>query len=263
LYIGKPEQFQYLLHRTGEKKLQSLSQVVTKSLEGNVNAPDFLKTYGDVNITAYVGFIDLAGYSSAVKGKPPQEIADYLRPFLVGTIDILYDRSALIDKMIGDEIMFVLPETEESNNPGQIIFMRQILGALHDLAYKLELKYRYRIGLSYGKVNVFHLAGKGYSEWSIVGEPIHVAKRLHTVDQLSSPNPVCGAFGLSLNTGPLETLNERMKIILGNIAGFAEPFDHKIMDETKDFKGVGEVLWAYLFPKRPRSTQIRSATKPI
>jgi hypothetical protein len=39
--------------------------------------------------------------------------------------------------MIGDEIMFVLPETEERNNPYQILFMGQILGALHDLAYEL------------------------------------------------------------------------------------------------------------------------------
>lgn len=249
MYIGKPEQFQYLLHRVGEKQLQPCPQVIRKGLEGNVASPDFLETYGNANITAFVGFIDLAGYSSAVKGKPPDQIADYLQPFLRGTIDILYEKSALIDKMIGDEIMFVLPETE-----GEILFMGQIMGSLHDLAYQLQPKYKYRIGLSYGKVNVFHLIGKGYSEWTIVGEPIHVAKRLHTVDQLCSPNPVCGAFGLSLSAGPLDTLKSKMKLILGYIAGFASRFDHTIMPETKDFKGVGEVLWAYLFPKGPEVT---------
>ncbi|MGD0624145.1 MAG: hypothetical protein ABSB32_05440 [Thermodesulfobacteriota bacterium] len=251
MYIGKPEQFQYLLHRVGEKQLQSCPQIIRKGLEDNVASPDFLQTYGNANITAYVGFIDLAGYSSAVKGKPPHQIADYLRPFLVGTIDILYEKSALVDKMIGDEVMFVLPEIEENENPHQILFMGQIMDSLHDLAYELQPKYRYRIGLSYGKVNVFHLVGKGYSEWSIVGEPIHVAKRLHTVDQLSSPNPVCGAFGLSLSAGPLDTLKNKMELILGYIAGFASRFDHTIMQETKDFKGVGEVLWSYLFPKGP------------
>lgn len=251
MYISKPEQFQYLLHRVGEKQLQSSSQMKKKALEGNVASPDFLRTYGNANINAYVGFIDLAGYSSVVKGKSPQQIADYLRPFLVGTIDILYDKSALIDKMIGDEIMFVLPETEENNNPHQILFMGQIMGALHNLAYELQPKYKYRIGLSYGKVHVFHLTGKGYSEWSIVGEPVHVAKRLQSVDQLASPNPVCGAFGLSVSAGQLDNLKNKMEIILGHIAGFASRFDHTIMKETKDFKGVGEVLWAYLFPKGP------------
>jgi len=249
MIIGKPEQFEYLLHRVGEKKLISHNQIIRKGLEGNVASPDFLKTYGNSNITAYVGFIDLAGYSNIVKGKSPEEICEYLQPFLVKTIDILYDRAALIDKMIGDEVMFVLPETEESDNPHEILFLGQIMGALHDLAYELQPYYKYRIGLSYGKVNVFHLKGKGYSEWSIVGEPIHVAKRLQSLDELSSPEPVCGAFGLSLSTGPLNTLKEKMKTILAFIAGFASRFDHKIMSETKGLKGVGEVLWAYLFSK--------------
>ena len=123
----------------------------------------------------------------------------------------------------------------------------------HDLAYDLRLDYKYRIGLSYGKVNVFHLVGRGYSEWSIVGEPIHVAKRLHSVDELSSPDPVCGAFGLCLNEVSLETQRKTMKIVLGFIAGFASRFDHKIMPKTKELKGVGEVLWAHLFSKGPDS----------
>jgi hypothetical protein len=128
--------------------------------------------------------------------------------------------------------------------------MAQIMGALHDLAYEIQPKYRYRIGLSYGKVNVFHLTGKGYSEWSIVGEPIHVAKRLLAVDELYSPDPVCGAFGMSLNCNSLNKLNDKMYLILSHIAGFASRFDHKMMPE-RDLKGVGKVIWAYLFPKGP------------
>ncbi len=211
--IAKPEQFEYLLHRVGEKQLESRPRIITKGLQGNLASPDFLQTYGNSNISAYVGFIDLSEFSSTVKGKSPEQIADYLRPFLVKTIDILYDRNALIDKMIGDEIMFTLPETEENNNPHEILFMGQIMGALHELAFELQPKYRFRITLSYGKVNVFHLAGRGYSEWSIVGEPIHVAKRLQSLDELSSPNPVSGAFGMSLNTNPLQ-LKTQMNLIL-------------------------------------------------
>ena len=77
MHIGKPEQFQYLLHRVGEKQLQSWPKIVKKGLEGNLASPEFLQTYGNADITAYVGFIDLAGYSSAVKGKSPPQIANY------------------------------------------------------------------------------------------------------------------------------------------------------------------------------------------
>ena len=250
MIISQKEQFDYLLHRVGEKRLTSRSQIVQKDLRGNIDSPTFLKTYGNSIITAYVGFIDLANYSSIVKGKSPEEIGEYLHPFLTETIDILTNRSALVDKMIGDEIMFILPETEESSNPHEILLLGQIMGALHDLAFRLQPDYKFRIGLSYGKVYVFHLKGKGYSEWSIVGEPIHVAKRLQGVEELLSPNPVCCAFGLSLNCGPVDTLRTKMETVLGMIAGFASRFDHKIRLEPKEFKGVGKVIWAYFFPKQ-------------
>jgi len=220
-----------------------------RALEGNVESMIFLKTYGNKNITAYVGFIDLYNFSTIVKGKSPQEIGDYLNPFLTKTIDIICNRSALVDKMIGDEIMFILPEHEEDKYAPHILFLGQIMGALHDLAFELEPKYRFRIGLSYGKVNVYHLKGKGYSEWSIIGEPVHIAKRLLGVEKLIDPNPVCGAFGLSINGKSFHDPKKILKARLGIIAGFASRFTHEIMPETK-LKGVGNVNWAYLYPKK-------------
>lgn len=164
----------------------------------------------------------------------------------------MYEGKAFIDKMIGDEIMFVLPETEESSNPEEILFLGFIMGSLHDLAYELEPNYKYRIGLSYGKVNVFHLKGKGYSEWSTVGEPIHVAKRLLGVEKLSSPDPVCGAMGMSWNSNSLPFLKTKMELILSWVAGFGSRFDHTMMPVPIDLKGVGKVNWAYLFSKGPQ-----------
>jgi class 3 adenylate cyclase len=256
MIIGKPEQFDYLLHRIGQKHIEFRPKVATKALEGNREAPDFLKTYGNSDISAYVGFIDLVDFSLLVQGKSAIEISEYLNPFLTKVIDVLYDCDALVDKMIGDEIMFVLPETEEDKNPPEILYLGQIMGFLHDLAYELQDNYKYRIGLSYGKVNVYQLKGKGYSEWSIVGEPIHVAKRLHSVDELISPNPVAGAFGLSLNAEDEFSVLKKMKLILGIIAGFASQFDHKIIQKPHDFKGVGFVKWSYLFPKGPSAKPI-------
>ena len=249
MIMSNSDTLNYLLHRVGEKQLTSRRQIIRKALEGNVEATGFLDTFGNSNLTAYIGFIDLAGFSSIVQGKSPEEISAYLRPFLEKIIDILSGRSALIDKMIGDEIMFVLPEIEEDSNPYEILLLGQIMGGLHDLAYELQPNYKYRIGLSYGKVNVFHLKGKGYSEWSIVGEPVHVAKRLHGLKELKFPKPVCGAFGLSVGDRSIVTLSKQMEQKLGIIAGFASRFGHEFTPEPKELKGVGNVLWAYLYPK--------------
>ncbi|MBL7129705.1 MAG: hypothetical protein ISS16_12080 [Ignavibacteria bacterium] len=246
MIVSDSDTLTYLLHRVGEKQLTSKRRIIRKALEGNVDSANFLQTFGNSNITAYVGFIDLAGFSTFVQGQSPENIGAYLQPFLEKTINILSNRSALIDKMIGDEIMFVLPETEEENNPHEILLLGQIMGGLHDLAFELKSNYKYRIGLSYGKVNVFHLKGEKYSEWSIVGEPVHVAKRLNGLKELKFPNPVCGAFGLSLSKQSFETVTVQMQHKLEIIAGFASRFTHNIIPDPKDLKGIGKVLWAYL-----------------
>jgi len=258
MIVSNQDVLDYLLHRVGEKQLVSTHPIVQRALEGNVQATTFLKTFGNSDISAYIGFIDLAGFSTIVQGKSPREICAYLKPFLVNTINILTDRFAMIDKMIGDEIMFILPEIEENTNLHEILYLGQIMGGLHDLAYELRPNYTYRFGLSYGKVNVSLLKGKDYSEWSVIGEPVHVAKRLQGLDKLASPNPVCGAFGLAIGNQPLQSLLTQLQHKLAIIAGFASRFTHTIEPEPQELKGVGRVLLAYLTPKGEE----RRATHP-
>jgi len=241
----------YLLHRVGEKKLITHRTIITKAFGGNKRAPDFLSTYGNSDIKAYVGFVDLAGFTSSTAGKTASDIADYLNPFLESVIDILTGRGALVDKMIGDEIMFILPETEEDEMFVELIYLGQIVGKLHNFAYKSQ-EYRYRIGLSYGTVNIYHLNGEGYSEWSAVGEPVHVAKRLNSLEKLSSPDPVIGAFGYSIDGIDSEYVRLKFKTILGIIAGSASSFDHIVEKEPTTLKGIGQVSIAYLLPRKKR-----------
>lgn len=240
-----------LLHWCGEELLDSPPfLMVQQNLEGNTRGPDVLQSFGQSTIPAYVGFIDLAGFSTAVQGKSPDQIASYLNPFLTKTIAVLTDRNALVDKMIGDEIMFVLPEYDGINSQGTLLSFGQLLGGLHDLAFDLAPEYSFRIGLSYGLVRFYHLNGDGYSEWSVVGEPIHIAKRLHSVEELATPNPVCGAYGLSLSDQSLGDARDKMQLHMNIAAGCASRFSHQIVPEPKQFKGVGPVLWAHLESKR-------------
>ena len=249
MIIPDKDTLEYLAHRVGEKQLTSRSKIIQKALQGNIAVSSFLDTFGNSDITAYVGFIDLVGFTDNTHGKQPSEIAAYLRPFLTRVIDILAKGHALVDKMIGDEIMFVLPETEESSNPHEILFLGQIMGGLHDLAYELPPTYKYRIGISYGKVNVFHLKGEKYAEWSIVGEPVHVAKRLHGLERLISPDPVYGAFGIGLNNSSKDSITPTMKQKLEIIAGPASKFSYEFFPDPQELKGVGKVLCAYLCPE--------------
>jgi len=158
----------------------------------------------------------------------------------------------LIDKTIGDEVMFVLPEVEEDPHDTAILNLGQLMGGLHDLAFNLKGGYRFRISLSYGKVCFFCVEGSGYSEWTAASEPVHVAKRLQDLPDLANPDPVVGAFGVQPTGEPVHELLTMMRQRLSIFAGFASRFDNRLEDTPRSLKGVGDVFCAVLVPRPER-----------
>lgn len=249
MQVSDPDLDAYLRHRLGEQATRAPSlRMIKRALELNAPAPNLSGTFGKRILSAYVGFVDIAGFSTAVQGKDPDYIVAYLEPFLSRAISILRGRGALIDKTIGDELMFVLPAVDEERG-AEILFLGQLMGGLYDLAYELEGSHPFRIGLSYGPVRFFRVEGPGYAEWTTAGEPLHVAKRLHSLPELQHPAPVIGAFGMATTGRSLDTLRTDMKARLGMFAGFASRFGHRLEDAPVDLKGVGQVLCAILMPK--------------
>jgi hypothetical protein len=224
-----------------------------KGLNLNTPAPDFSATFGQPTIPAYIGFVDLAGFSTLVHGKTPDQIAEYLAPLLNNLVEIIRHWGALVDKTIGDEVMFVLPETEEEQRPSEIYLLRRLMDALCMLAFDMHRRYPFRIGLSYGKVRFFCVEAGGYSEWTAVGETVHVAKRLHDLPELEKPDPVVGAFGMQTVDESTEDVRRIMQHRLSIFAGASSPFDHRVTDKPASLKGVGDVLYAVLRPRVPNN----------
>lgn len=237
MQVNDSDLLAYLLHRLGETRMVSMHpRLKGKALELNKPDPELSRTFGNQDITAYVGFIDLANFSIMTSKKPPAEIAEFIVPFLEKSISILTSHGALIDKTIGDEVMFVLVERGEDPNAPEILFLGQICGALFELAHQQGSPYCFRIGISYGKVRATRINCEGYSEWSFFGEPIHVAKRLHELPELRVPNPVCFAFGMvipnAVQVDWLPKLEAKLEII--------SCCDYKLVPK-KELKGIGEV----------------------
>ena len=249
MQITDPGLLSYLRHRLGEERLhEKQCRIWKRALELNMPAPDLSATFGKPSLNAYVGFIDLAGFSATTQGKQPDEIAAYLEPFLSRVIDILRKSEALIDKTIGDEIMFVLPEKDEEQG-FELLLLGQLMGELHDFAFEFVDTYPFRIGLSYGLIRFFCVKGCGYTEWTTVGEAVHVAKRLQSLSEVRSPEPIIGVFGMQISADSRDYVETTMRQRLSYFAGFASRFDHKFADQPASLKGVGKVLYALLLPK--------------
>ena len=246
--VGKKEVFNWLLHRAGVERLDKMPLLyVTKALELNRPSRSFLDSFGKQDIWGFAGFVDLVGFSERVKGLTNKEVSGYLGPFLRGLVNLVNKHYGLVDKTIGDEIMFILPDMDEDGGVPAVLEMGQMLGGIYDFQKQLGEKYPFRIGLAYGSLYVDQVYGEGYTELTTVGEVVHLAKRLHTLEQLNNLQGVGGAFGvLCREQHPMKYFES----ILGNIAGFASRMTHEILkDPVTNLKGVSAARCALLMPK--------------
>jgi class 3 adenylate cyclase len=127
--------------------------------------------------------------------------------------------------------------------------MGSLMGGLHDLQRRLGPKYPFRIGLSYGVQFIDRIEGKGYAEWTVVGESVNLAKRLHTLPGAEPDDNIGGAFGVLVK----ETSEQKFQASLGIMAGFASRMKHQVVEGTVELKGVSSARCAILSPKVPSS----------
>jgi len=167
----------WLAHRVGLKLSGSGSEA--RALGGNQLFRPVRSSFGKSEIRGLVGFVDLVGFSERVKGWSPAEMRDYLLPFHTELISAVGSLDALIDKTIGDEIMFVLPDLEEDGGLPLSRALERLLGGICDRQQALGSEYPLRLGLSYGTLGIGLIRTPQYKEWTTYGEPVHLAKRLH------------------------------------------------------------------------------------
>ncbi|GAI06586.1 unnamed protein product [marine sediment metagenome] len=246
--FGKKEVFEWLSHRAGVKRLDKMPLIdVTKALELNKPSRSFIDSFGKHDIWGFAGFIDLVDFSKQVMGLPNKAMSDYLAPFLKGLVDLVNSHYGLVDKTIGDEVMFILPDMEEDGGVPAVLEMGQLLGGIYDLQKQLGEKYSFRIGLAYGGLYIDQVCGVGYSEWTTVGEVVNLAKRLHILKELKDLGGVKGAFGVLCHE---QYAMEYFESILSIIAGVASRMTHKILkDPVTNLKGVSAARCALLVPK--------------
>jgi class 3 adenylate cyclase len=239
---------EWLEHRAGVHKLSQHPKLYsTRALELSDKGDAFANAFGNKEIRGFAGFVDLVGFSNRVSNSSPSQISDYLRPFLSGVIDEALGSGALIDKTIGDEVLFALPDMQDDGGVPAILFMGSLMGGLHDLQRRLGSEYPFRIGLAYGAQFIDRIEGKGYAEWTIVGESVILAKRLHTLPGAEPNDGIAGAFGALTK----EVTEQKFETILGFIAGFASRMTHQIVDGPVTLKGVSAARCAILTPKVP------------
>ncbi len=245
---GKQELLDWFEHRAGLAKLEQLPptlQYFTKALENSPKGQDFAQKYGQRDVVAFVGFVDLVGFSERVKGMEPSEVDAYLQPFFEALLAEISDNSGLVDKTIGDEIMFIVPDLDDDGGVPAILTLPRLLAGVCLRQEALGDQYQLKFGLAFGRVHVSANRGGDYTEHSVVGEVVNLAKRLCGIPEMQIKHGVGGAFGvLSSEDG-----QDVFETVLSQIAWSGGRFESFLLEEQPVLKGIGSTQTALLINK--------------
>ncbi len=199
---------------------------------------------GGTTMKAGVLFADLRGFTALSEGSTPEQVSALLRRFYACAEDVLFPE-ALIDKLIGDEVMALyLPAYVRPERPDLELdegACDVIAPVMLDHARKLLGKVGYGrpdgpfvevgIGLDFGKAFVGNIGERAVHDFTAVGDVVNTASRLQGEAR-------GGEILISdrLASGINRPLGEPSQLAL---AGRTEPVAAYRLDATRDVSTTG------------------------
>lgn len=239
----------WLDHRLGNRAIEPsvLARRSRAAVQDNAKAPQLLKSYGKKEIRTFVGFVDIVGFTAGTRGCRAPDVAAYVLPVLTDLLNVIFENDGFVDKTIGDEVMFLVPDmSDEFGELFSTSRMANILNGILDCQRRHGDKYRMRIGLSLGSAYLAEIAGKGFTEWSLFGEVVSMAKRLHGLPLLANPTPIACAFGILVHeSGARDTFDAEVRWL----ANTRWQSTSEGLQDSHELKGISPSRCAYLLPK--------------
>lgn len=134
---------------------------------------------GGATMPTGVMFADLRGFTAASAGTAPSEVSAVLRRFYRYAEDVLFPK-AIIDKLIGDEVMALYLPYLEAKEPVRELMLRHALKLMRAVGYGspkgpfVELG----IGLDFGDAFVGNIGDRALFDFTAVGDVVNTASRL-------------------------------------------------------------------------------------
>jgi adenylate cyclase len=128
---------------------------------------------GGAEMEIGVLFADVRGFTAMSEDMPPDQVAGLLDPFYAAATRIL-SRSAIIDKLVGDEVMALYLPRLLSKSPEDDMVRDAIalLEATPDL--------RIGIGLDFGRAYVGNVGAGEVKDFTALGDVVNTASRLQS-----------------------------------------------------------------------------------
>jgi adenylate cyclase len=120
-------------------------------------------------------FADVRGFTTFSEQRPPTEVAALLNQFYETAIDVLC-RHAIVDKLVGDEVMALYLPRLFGEDVGE-----HMLGDARDLLDAAGPLLEIGIGLDYGRAFVGNVGSGEVKDFTAIGDVVNTAARLQGV----------------------------------------------------------------------------------
>ena len=136
-------------------------------------------------------FADMRGYTSMAESRPLEEVARLLNRFYAVATDALASRDAIIDKLVGDDVMALfVPGFAGSEYIAKMVAAAESLlagvGYDGDEGAWLSLG----VGLDAGVAYVGNVGSGEVKDFTALGDPVNTAARLQSAGEAGSDRHV-------------------------------------------------------------------------
>jgi adenylate cyclase len=133
---------------------------------------------GGVEMEIGVLFADVRGFTSMAEGMTPREVSELMNRFYASAIEIL-TRSAIIDKLVGDEVMalYLTPLLSGGWEQDMVRDASDLLAAV-GFGSSAEPWLGLGIGLDVGQASVGNVGAGDVKDFTALGDVVNTAARL-------------------------------------------------------------------------------------
>jgi len=129
-------------------------------------------------------FSDIRSFTTISEGMDPGDLVNSLNRYFSGQVDIIYNRSGIVDKYIGDAIMAFWGAPEKHGDDA----LQSVLSGLDmiDAVQKFNVnqkklgkcEFQIGIGLNYGEVTVGNIGSERKMDYTVIGDAVNLASRM-------------------------------------------------------------------------------------
>ncbi|MDR1929460.1 MAG: HAMP domain-containing protein [Treponema sp.] len=180
----KGQAFEAALAQKKEARIRQIFQkYVPRDLIDKFFASPESMLVGD-NRTLAILFSDIRSFTSISEGLAPDELVLSLNRYFSGQVDIIMNRSGIVDKYIGDAIMAFWGAPVQHGDDA----LQSVLSGLDMLdAVKLfnekqreagRSEFHIGIGINYGTVTVGNIGSERKMDYTVIGDTVNLASRM-------------------------------------------------------------------------------------